>query len=141
MNRLQKRAWIDLAGATAAVVIAGGGVGLAFHLNARGIVPVMSFVIASLIAGLVSGLRSIAAQAKLDERERKIAARAFFISSYTFVLLLCVAAFSIFFLSGARSYIPGYTLPILLLIGIFVSQLVQSAVILIQFAREQADEQ
>ena len=141
MNKLQKRTWIDLIGTTACVVLAGAGVALAVHFNARGIVPVMSFVIGSLIVGLGSGLRSIAVQAKFDERERKIAVRAFVISSYTFVLFLCFAAFTIFFLSGARSYIPGYTLPVLLLIGIFVSQLVQSAVILIQFAREQADEQ
>ena len=141
MNKLQKRAWIDLVVTTVCVVIAGAGVGLAVHFNTRVVVPLMSFVISGLIVGLVSGLRSIAAQAKFDERERKIAVRAFVISSYTFVLFLCFAAFSIFFLSGARSYIPGYILPVLLLIGIFVSQLVQSAVILIQFAREQADEQ
>ena len=100
----------------------------------------MAFVIGALIVGLVSGLRSIKVQAGFDERERKIAVKAFVISSYTFVLFLCFASFAIFFLAGARSYIPGYTLPVLLLIGIFVSQLVESAVILIQFAREQADE-
>ncbi len=140
MNRLQKRAWIDLGGTTGCVVIASAGVGLAVHFNARGVIPLMSFVISGLIVGLVSGLRSIATEAKFDERERKIAVRAFVISSYTFVLFLCFAAFGIFFLSGARSYIPGYTLPVLLLIGIFVSQFIQCAVILIQFAREQADE-
>ena len=140
MNRLQKRAWMDLAGATVCVVLAGAGVALAVHFHARGVVPVMSFVIGSLIVGLASCLRSITVQSKFDERENKIAVKAFVISSYTFVLLLCFAAFSIFFLSGARSYIPGYTLPVLLLIDIFVSQLVQSAVILIQFARETADE-
>ena len=141
MNRLQKRAWIDLAGATVCVVLAGVGVGLAVQFNAKGVVPVMSFVITSLIVALVSCLRSITVQAGFDERERKIATKAFIISSYTFVFLLCFASFTIFFLSGARSYIPGYTLPVLLLIGIFVSQLTQSAVVLIQFTREQADEQ
>jgi hypothetical protein len=141
MNRLQRRAWVELVGVTAAVIIAGTGVGLAFHFNARGVIPIMSFVIGSLIAGLVSGLHSIAAQGKFDERERKIAVQAFIISSYTFVLFLCISCFTVFFLAGARNYIPGYSLPVLLLTGIFVSQLVQSAVILVQFAREQADEQ
>ncbi len=141
MTILQKRAWTTLVSATACICLAGAGVGLAVHFNAGGVVPLMAFVIGALIAGLASCLRSIKVQAGFDERERKIAVRAFVISSYTFVLFLCFASFTIFFLSGARSYIPGYTLPVLLLIGIFVSQLVQSAVILIQFAREQADEQ
>ncbi len=141
MTRLQKRAWIDLAKTTVAIMIAGAGVGLAIHFNAKGIIPLMSFLVGSLIVGLVSCLRSIAIQAKFDERERKIAVKAFVISTYTFVLFLCFASFTIFFISGARNYIPGYTLPVLLLAGLFISQLVQSAVILIQFAREQADEQ
>lgn len=141
MNLLQKIAWYHLASTTVAIITAGAGVGLAVYFNAKGIIPLMAFVIGALIVGLVSCLRSIAIQTKLDERERKIAIKAFIISSYTFVLFLCFTSFAIFFLSGARNYIPGYTLPVLLLIGIFVSQLVQSAVILIQFAREQADEQ
>ncbi len=141
MNLLRKIAWYHLASTTVAIIIAGAGVGLAIHFNAKGIIPLMSFLVGSLIVGLVSCLRSIATQTRLDERERKIAIKAFIISSYTFVLFLCFASFGIFFLSGARNYIPGYTLPVLLLIGIFVSQIVQSAVILIQFAREQADEQ
>lgn len=141
MNRLQKRAWIDLAKTTVCIIIAAAGIGLAVHFNARGVIPLMSFLVGSLIVGLVSCLRSIAIQTKLDERERKIAVKAFVISTYTFVLFLCFASFTIFFISGARNHIPVYILPVLLLAGLFISQLVQSAVILIQFAREQADEQ
>ncbi len=141
MTILQKRAWIELASVTVCICISGAGVGLAVHFNARGVVPLMAFVIGALIVGLASCLRSIRVQAGFDERERKIAVKAFVISSYTFVLFLCFASFTIFSLAGARNYIPGYILPVLLLTGIFVSQLVQSAVILIQFAREQADEQ
>jgi len=94
----------------------------------------------SMDGGLVSCLGAIRIQARLDERERKISVWAFVISSYVLVAFLGFASFGIFFLSGARNYIPVYTLPALLLIGMFVSQLVQSAVILIKFAREQADE-
>ena len=107
MNKLQRRAWINLIGSTACVAVAGAGIGLAVRFNAGGLVPVISFVIAS----------------------------------YAFVLFLCFASFTIFFISGARNNIPGYTLPVLLLIGIFISQFVQSAVILLQFTREQADGQ
>ena len=140
MNRLQKRAWIGLAGATAAVVIAGGGVGLMVHMNAKGIVNIMAFLIAGLVVGLVSCLRNIASQAKLDEREKKIALRAFVISSYVFVLFFWCACFTVFFAAGGKSSVPAYILPVLFLIGVFLSQFIQSAVILIQYAREQTDE-
>jgi uncharacterized membrane protein (DUF485 family) len=141
MNRLQRRAWIDLAIVTACVALGGAGVGLMVHLNAKGIVGLMSFLICGLIIGLISSLRSIAIQAKFDEREKKIALRAFIISSYFFVIFLGYASFTVFFIVGGKSSTPTYTLPVLFLIGLFLSQFVQSAAILIQFTREQADEQ
>ena len=141
MNRLQKRAWIDLAIVTACVALGGAGVGLAVHLNAKGIVGLMSFLISGSVVGLISGLRSITIQAKFDEREKKIALRAFIISSYVFVIFLGYASFAVFFIVGGKSSTPTYTLPVLFLIGLFLSQFVQSASILIQFTREQADEQ
>ena len=140
MNRLQKRAWIDLAIVTACVALGGTGVGLAVHLNAKGVVGLMSGLISGLIFGLICGLRSIAIQAKFDEREKKIALRAFIISSYVFVIFLGYASFTVLFIVGAKSSTPTYTLPVLFLVGLFLSQFVQSASILIQFAREQADE-
>ena len=141
MNRLQRRAWLDLAGSTACVAVAGAGVRLMVYLNTKGIVCLMIFVIAGLIVGLVSGLRNIATQVKLDEREKKIAQRAFIISSYAFVLFLWCASFIVFFIVGGKSSVPVYILPALFLAGLFLSQFIQSAAILIQFAREQADEQ
>ena len=141
MNRLQRRAWIELVGSTACVAVAGAGVGLMVYLNTRGIVYLMIFVIAGLIVGLVSGLRNIEAQAKLDEREKKVALKAFVISSYVFVIFLWCASFTVFFIVGGKNRVPVYTLPAIFLAGLFLSQFIQSAVILIQFAREQADGQ
>ena len=111
------------------------------YLNTRGIVYLMIFVIAGLVMGLLSGLRNIVAQAKLDEREKKIALKAFVISSYVFVIFLWCASFTVFFIVGGKSRVPVYTLPAIFLTGLFLSQFIRSAVILIQFAREQADEQ
>ncbi len=141
MNKLQKKAWIGLVSTTVFVVLAGIGVGLTVHLNAKGIVALMSFLIAGLVAGLLSYLRNIRVQAEFDERERKIVYKAFAISSYTFILFYCLASFIIFYIVGAKNSIPAYTLPVLLIIAIFLFQFVQSAVILIQFTREQIDEQ
>lgn len=141
MTRLQKWAWINLGVTTVCVALAGCGVGLIFHLNAKGIVGLMAFLICGLIAGLISCLRSIANQAKLDEREKKIALRAFVISSYIFFLFFWCATFTTLFIVGGKGTVGAYTLPVLFLIGLFLSNFVQSAVILIQFARERADEQ
>ena len=91
MNSLQKRAWINLGVMTIAIVLAGIGVGLAVKLNAKGVVPLMTFLVAGLIMSLFSGLRSIAHESKLDERERKIAVRAFVFSSYTFVIFIALS--------------------------------------------------
>ena len=140
MNGLQKRAWIDLAVITIAVAAAGIGIGLAVQMNTKGVVPLMAFLIGGLIVGLFSGLRSIANESKLDERERKIAIRAFIFSSYTFIGFACFASFAVFYIVGAKSSVPTYTLPVLLLAGLFLSQFVQSAMILIKFAREQVND-
>ena len=141
MNRLQKRAWIELATMTIYIVVAAAGVGLGVHFNAKGILPLMAMLIAGLIVLLVSCLRRIPINAKLDERERKILLGALVLSSFTFVIFMFFGSFYVFFIAGAKSSVPAYTLPALFLAGLFVSQFIESAVILIRCAREQADEQ
>ena len=140
MTRLQKWAWINLAVTTVGVALGGCGVGLIVHLNVKGMVGLMAFLVCGLITGLISCLRSVANQSKLDERERKIVLRAFVISSYIFFLFFWCASFTTLFIVGGKGSVAAYTLPVLFLIGLFVSNFVQSAAILIQFAREQADE-
>ena len=141
MNRLQKMAWMNLIGTTVCIVVGGAGVGLMVHLNTKGMVGLMSFLISGLVAGLISYLRNITIWTKFDEREKKIALRAWVLSSYIFILFFWCATFTIFFIVGGKSSVPVYTLPVLFLVGLFLAQFIQSAVILIQFAREQADEQ
>lgn len=141
MNRLQKRAWLGLAGMTVCVIVAGAGVRLGMYFNAKGLLPLMTMSIAGLIVFLVSCLRRIPIDAKLDERERKILLGALVLSSSTFVISMFFASFCVFFIAGARNSVPTYTLPALFLAGLFVSQFIESAVILIRCAREQADEQ
>jgi len=141
MSNLQRKAWSNLIVTAVCVAAAGVGVGLAVHLQAARMVTAMSFLIVGSIAFVVSGLRSISEQAKFDERERKIAIRAFIYSSYVFVLLVLLGCFGIFFLAGPAKSVPSYWLPVLFLSGLFFSNVVESAVVLFQFAREMADEQ
>jgi len=50
---------------------------------------------------------------------------------------LCVCGFLI--IAGGKSLVPAYALPVLFVADLFLAQFIESAAILIQFAREQAD--
>ena len=71
MNKLQRRAWYNLIKTTVCVVFAGIGLGLAVHFNTKGILALMSFLIAALVVALLSCLRGIKVEAEFDEREKK----------------------------------------------------------------------
>ena len=140
MNRLEKRAWSELGGVTLCVIIAGPGVALMVYMNTKGIVGLISFLATGLIVGLISYLRNIKSWTKFDEREKKIAQRARALSSCVFILFLYCAAFTVFFVVGAKNPVPAYILPVLFLSGLFLAIFVQSAAILVQFARERDDD-
>jgi uncharacterized membrane protein len=140
MNRLEKKAWGNLAAVTLCIVIAVPGLAIMVHLNTTGIVGLTSFLISGLIVGLISYRRNIKSWAKFDEREQKIAARANALSSCVFILFLYCASFVVFFVVGAKNPVPAYTLPALFLSGLFLMVFVYSAAILVQFTRERHDE-
>ena len=140
MNRLQKKAWINLDVVTACVVLAGMFLGIFVHTNAKGIDTFLIGLVAGLVVGLVFYVRSVAEEAKLDEREKTIARKSFVWACYTLTLFWACASFGIFFVVGGKSVVPAYTLPVVFLAGLFLAQFVESAAILIQFARETADE-
>lgn len=140
MNRLQKKAWIELALVT--FCMAGGGAVLAVlvRLEASGGVGKLTISVAvGLTVGLFGYLHHISEQRKLDEREKQIAQKALVISFYAFATFIGCSAFILFFTVGGAGLAPVYTLPAVFFGGIFVAQFAQSAAILIQFAREQAD--
>ena len=86
MSKLQKRAWLELAGATVCVIWAGIGVAVMVKQNAIGIMPIMLLLVVGSIVGLINGLHNIRAYSKLDEREKKIAIKAIIYASFTFIL-------------------------------------------------------
>ena len=140
MNRLQKKAWIELAAVTFCMAATGAVLALLVRLNASGGYNLIICLIVGLPVGLFGYLSHLSEQKKLDERERQIAQKAFALSSYAFVTLIGCSAFILFFTVGGAGQVPAYTLPAVFVGGIFVAQFTQSAAILIQFAREQADE-
>ena len=139
MNRLQRKAWGDLAGMTVAVAVAGACLGMMVRFNAQGIVNLMIMLVAGLISGLAAGLWNMRIVSRFDERERAIAQRAFVLSSYAFTGLFAFGAFAVFLIVGGKGRVSVYALPVLLLADMFLAQFIQSAAILIQCVREQAD--
>lgn len=139
MNKLQKKAWIELATVTFCMAVAGAALAVLVRLNASGADNLIIGLIVGLPVGLFGYLHHLSEQKKLDERERQIAQKAFALSFYAFVTVIGCSAFILFFLVGGAGQVPVYTLPAVLIAGIFVAQFTQSAAILIQFAREQAD--
>ncbi len=140
MNRLQKRAWIELAGVAFCVAGAGAELAVLVRLNASGTGHLIILLTVGLTAGLFGYLHNLSEQKKLDERERKIAQKALALACFVFAVFCGCSSFIFFFTVGGAGKVPVYTLPAVFLGGIFVAQFTQSAAILIQFAREQGDE-
>ena len=97
------------------------------------------------MSGLVSGWASYRLNkrnwAELDEREKNISQRALVLSSLVFIVFMYCASFIVFFIIGAKNCVPAYVLPALFICGVLLMAVVQSAVVLIQFAKERYDEQ
>ena len=140
MNRLQKKAWIELAAATFCMAGIGAGLAVLVRSNASGAVWLMVCLIVGFPVGLYCYLHDLGEQKRLDEREKQIAQKAFTLGSYAFVTFFGCSAFILFFMVGGAGQVPVYTLPAVFVGGIGVAQFTESAAILIQFAREQTDE-
>jgi hypothetical protein len=136
MNQLEKRAWGNIAGIILCAVIAGPGIWWMVRSNTQGPAVMASFLASGLVGGLVSYRRNLKSWAKLDEREQKIEGRALALSRCVFVIFLWCTCFTVFFVAGANNPVPAYLLPALFLSGLLLASLVQSAMILAQFAKE-----
>ena len=141
MNQLEKKAWGNIVGAIVCIIIAGPGIWWMVNANTKGPVVLVPFLISGLLSGLASYFRNVRSWAKLDEREKNISQRALVLSSLVFIVFMYCASFIVFFIVGARNCVPAYVLPALFICGALLMAFVQSAVVLIQFAKEHYDEQ
>ncbi len=140
MNRLEKTAWANLGEVILCVIIAGPGIWWMVSNNTKGLIVLIPFLISGLIGGLISYLRILKSWAQLDEREQKIAAKANALSRCVSILFLYCTSFIVFFVAGANNSVPAYLLPTLFISGILLASIVQSAMLLFQFAKERRDE-
>ena len=139
MNRLQKRAWGELAGMVMCVVIAGLCFSLMVKRNVQGPGVMLVCLVSACVSGLVSAVMNIKSLKKYDEREKAVYQRAFVISTYAFVGFIMCFVFITFFCVGGGGQVAVSVLPAMLLGGIFIAQAVQSGVILFQCAMEEDD--
>jgi cation transporter-like permease len=139
MTRLEKKAWGNLGGIILCAIIAGPGIWWMISNNIKGPVVLIPFLASGLVGGLISYLRNLKSWAELDEREQKIAAKANALSRCISILFLYCASFIVFFVAGANNPVPAYLLPTLFISGILLASFVQSAMLLIQFAKERSD--
>jgi hypothetical protein len=136
MNRLERKSWLELVGVTVGMALTGVCVAVLVHLDSKGMDTLLIGGAVGLIAGLVVYVRCASAEAKLDEREKAILRKAFEWASKTVILFWGGSSFVAFFAVGGKGTIEVYWLPLLFAAGLFLAQFVQSAVVLIQSAKE-----
>lgn len=140
MSVLQKKAWTELAVMLGCVIVAIPCLAIMVGLDTRGVTYMVISVVAATVSGFVAYRHSIKAAAGLDEREKSILRRAWMLAAHAFVLSIGCVSFIAFFTVGGGGNIPVFALPATFLGALLVAQFVQSAAILIQFARERVDE-
>ena len=138
MNRLQKKAWTELAfcGITTLLVTIPCLLFLA-HRNAQGVGYVLICLVVGLPTGLVAYLVQLKKYNQFDEREKEILRQAHSITQSVFVGYLIIFAFSAFFLIGGGGTIDVVILPIMIFAGVFLMQCCMSFIILFQCAKEE----
>jgi len=140
MNRLERKSWLELAGVAVCMALTGVCVAILVHLDSKGMDRLLIGGTVGLIAGLVVCVRSASAEAKLDEREKAILRKAFAWASKVAIGFWGGSSFVAFFVVGGKGKIEVYFLPLLFVAGLFLAQFVQSAVVLIQSAREENEQ-
>ena len=139
MNRLQKKAWSELATVAVMIFICIPCFLLLSARNAQG----FDYLIICFVTGIPTGFYVYLKQYKklreYDEREKSLLQHAFYYSTGVFIFYFLFVSFIAFFLIGGKGSIPVVFLPIMLVVGIFVAKCTESFIILMQCAKE-ADE-
>lgn len=136
MTKLQKIAWKNIVGCTVCLIVGMPMLYLLKRLDMRGLDYLVIFVVVCPLVVLIGLLHMKKVEAALDEREKDICRKAFTISTYVlaaYAVALCLIPFCVL---GARAVIPVFYLPAALVVGLFIGQLTESAVILFQCTSE-----
>ena len=140
MNVLQKRAWTELVLMVICTAITAAALAFMVHMNSKGLSYVIICVAVGTPTGFLTCLHNLKSAGRYDERERSILHRATMLGGFVLALVTGCASWVAFFIVGGAGTVPVYVLPATFLGALGAAQFVQSAAILIQFAKEQVDE-
>ncbi len=134
MSKLQQSAWYNLAGMVTCTGISGLSFVALTKTNAKGLDYILlGLVVACLVTPVAYILlRRNGIEARFDEREKSIHARAFTISAYVLIAFLAGICIVPFFLLGGQNFIHVYYLPVIFWATLLVAQFAHSMAILVQ---------
>ena len=138
-NRLQKKAWKDLAIGLFSAIVGLIGIHLMVKHNARGI----GFVIFAVLIGIWLAVGQLIQKKRIlrgmDEREKFLYERAKMISDSVFGGLFLSSFFGLVFWIGAKGQVAVSVLLYMFFAVALVAHIAQSLIILIQLKMEQSD--
>lgn len=140
MTKLEKKAWLELLVVSLSLFLVIPMLYLLASRNAQGLDLVIIMVVSVGITLLVGAMVEKKKFAKYDEREQKIALKTFRWSAYVFVGFVMLTGFGAFFMIGGAGEVCVVNLPVFFLIGIFIAQLSQTAMIVMLCNTESDDE-
>ena len=140
MNRLKKKAWIEMI-ATFGIIVFLSIPGILFcsKQNVQGWGWIIICTIISVPIILNGYLSEIKSFKQFDEREQIILRKSLSVWTGVFSLYVLIFSFTAFFLIGGGRTVPVVWMPIMVLSGIVVARFIQSVVILSQCAEEEDD--
>jgi uncharacterized membrane protein YfcA len=142
MSKLQQSAWYNLAGSITCTAIGGLCFAALTRTNAKGLDYILIFLVVMCLATppIYILWRRKGIEARFDEREKMIYARAFTISALILVAFLAGMCIIPFFLFGGQNVIHVYYLPVIFWATLFVAQFAHSTAILIYCELEDENE-
>ncbi|MCK4959378.1 MAG: hypothetical protein KAT00_08250 [Planctomycetes bacterium] len=140
MSKFEKHAWVELVAVGVMVLY----LSLVLHSLAKKNVQGADFVVIMIVIGSVGAALWTAIERRIeagyDEREKKILSKAFKWAAIAFFGYVLVMAWSAFFIIGGGGVIRVVHLPVFFFVGLFVSQLVQTAMMLILYNMSESDD-
>jgi hypothetical protein len=131
MTKLQKDSLVNLAAVGVSIVVSVAAFSIMRSTNAQGFDYVLIFLVVSGFCGVAGAIYLWKYYRKLDERQLMVCFKANRISTAFFVVYILVMSFIAFFVIGGGGRIDVFYLPVTVIVGLFLAQLVESAVLFI----------
>ena len=140
MSKFEKHMWVEFAAAAVIALIMPLPLHSMAKHNAHGAVYIIIIIVIGGLAATVGMAVNQRVEAGYDEREKRILSKAFKWAAIAFFGYVLVMAWSAFFIIGGGGVIRVVHLPVFSFVGLFVSQLVQTATALTLYNMSESDD-